>query len=137
MASSLHVWHNHLLRALPEATLQRWLPQLASEHLTAGRALHDASDLLSYAWFPTSAIVSLLNVTSEGASTEIAVIGCEALVGLELFMAGTILPGQAVAQSAGHVFRLPADVARAEFVQSLPVMQLMLDGMQSLVLAAA
>lgn len=133
MASSLDVWHNHLLHALPEATLQRWLPQLESQHLTAGRVLHDANDLLSYAWFPTSAIVSLLNVTSDGASTEIAVIGCEALVGLELFMDGTTLPGQAVVQSAGHAFRLPADAGRDEFARSPSVMRLMLSSLQALI----
>jgi CRP-like cAMP-binding protein len=126
------VRQNHLLRALPEAALQRWLPHLEPLVLPARRVLHESCDSLSHAWFPTTAIVSLLNVTNEGASTEIAVIGREGLVGMELFMDGTTLPGQAVVQSAGHVFRLKAAVAKDEFASSAPVMQLMLRCMQAL-----
>jgi len=133
MSSTPQVWQNHLLRALPEAALRRWLPQLEPQHLVAGRVLYDASDRLSHAWFPTTAIVSLLNTTNEGASTEIAVVGCEGLVGMELFMDGTTLPGQAVVQSGGHAFRLRADAARDGFGQSGAVMQLMLRSLQALI----
>ena len=45
-----------------------------------------------------------------GASTEIAVIGSEGVVGIALFMGGESTPSRAVVQSVGHGYRLNAVV---------------------------
>jgi hypothetical protein len=59
-------------------------------------------------YFPTTAIVSLLYVLEDGASTEIAVVGNEGILGISLFMGGDTTPNRAVVQSAGWSYRLDA-----------------------------
>ena len=63
---------------------------------------------MSYVYFPTNSIVSLLYVMEDGASAEIAVVGNEGLVGIALFMGGETTPSRAVVQSAGYGYRLRA-----------------------------
>jgi CRP-like cAMP-binding protein len=70
---------------------------------------------MSYMYFPTTSIVSLLYVMENGASAEIAITGNEGLVGISLFMGGESTPSRAVVQSAGHGYRLKASTMKQEF----------------------
>jgi hypothetical protein len=99
---------NHLLAALPQAELRRWLPFLESVDLLLGDVLYEPGIALNHVYFPTTAIVSLLYVMENGASAEIAVVGNEGIVGVSLFMGGGSTPSRAVVQSAGQGFRLQA-----------------------------
>jgi hypothetical protein len=49
-------------------------------------------------------------VMEDGASAEIAIVGNEGILGISLFMGGNTTPSRAVVQSAGHAFRLRADL---------------------------
>jgi hypothetical protein len=55
---------------------------------------------------PNDDIISLFHVMGNGASAEIAIVGCEGILGISLFMDGGTTPSGAVVQSAGHGFRL-------------------------------
>lgn len=123
---------NRLLEALPEAEWQRWLPHLEWVNLPQGRVLHESGRALDHAYFPTTATVSLLNVTQDGASTEIAAVGNEGVVGTSLFMGGHSSCSRAVVQSAGFGFRLEARAIHGEFERSGTVMRLMLRYTQAL-----
>ncbi|MDZ4357465.1 MAG: Crp/Fnr family transcriptional regulator [Variovorax sp.] len=124
---------NQLLASLPDAEWQRWLPQLELVDLPLGKVLYESGGQMSYVYFPTNAIVSLLYVLENGASAEIAVVGCEGVVGISIFMGGGSTPSRALVQSAGKGFRLRADVIKAEFERSGPVMHLMLRYTQALI----
>ena len=124
---------NQLLAALPEAEWLRWLPQLEPVHLSLGQVLYESGARMTYVYFPTSAIVSLLHVLENGASTEIAVVGFEGVVGVSIFMGGGSTPSRAVVQSAGMGFRLRSDAIEQEFGRSGPVMHLMLRYTQALI----
>ena len=89
--------------------------------------------MLSHAYFPTTAIVSLMYVTESGASAEIAVVGNEGIVGVPLFMGGGSTPSRAVVQSAGEGFRMPGHGIREEFARSAAVMHLLLRYTQALI----
>ena len=123
---------NCLLARLPDASWQRWLPQLEWVDFHQGQVLHESGVSPSHAYFPTTAILSLLNVTQDGASTEIAAVGKEGLVGVSLFMGGVSTCSRAVVQSAGFGLRLKAQAMRAEFERSSEVMQLLLRYTQAL-----
>ena len=84
-------------------------------------------------YFPSTAIVSLLYVMENGASAEIAVVGNEGLVGISLFMGGESTPSRAVAQSAGHRFRLRAQFMKDEFHRAGSVLHLSLRYTQALI----
>jgi hypothetical protein len=124
---------NKLLAALPSAEWQRWIPQLEAVHLPLGQVLSDSGRTMTHAYFPTSAIVSLLYVMENGSSAEIAVVGNEGVVGISLFMGGESTPSRAVVQSAGKGFRLRSSVMKQEFNASHPVMHLMLRYTQALI----
>ena len=123
---------NQLLAALPDAEWQRWLPQLELVDLSLGKVLYESGNTLSHAYFPTTAIVSLLYVMENGSSAEIAVVGKEGVVGISLFMGGESTPSRAVVQSAGHGFRLKAQIIKDEFKRA-PVMHLLLRYTQALI----
>jgi CRP-like cAMP-binding protein len=75
----------------------------------------ESGDHLHYAYFPTTAIVSLLYVIENGASAEIAIVGNEGLIGVALFMGGRTMPNWAVVQSAGYAYRLRGTLLQQEF----------------------
>ncbi|BAL24329.1 transcriptional regulator, Crp/Fnr family [Azoarcus sp. KH32C] len=70
---------------------------------------------MRHVYFPIDVIVSLLYVMEDGASAEIAVVGNEGIVGVSLFMGGETTPSRAIVRSAGHAYRLKAQVLKAEF----------------------
>ncbi len=106
---------NRLLAALPDSDYQRLLPSLELVSLPLGQVVYEAGGSQPYIYFPTDSIVSLLYVMENGASAEIAMTGCEGLVGIALFMGGETTPSRAVVQSAGVGYRLRAAVLKKEF----------------------
>jgi CRP-like cAMP-binding protein len=107
--------HNHLLAALPAEDYARLLPDLELIPMPLGWALYESGGRMSYLYFPTTSIVSLLYVMESGASAEIAITGNEGLVGISLFMGGETTPSRAVVQSAGKGYRLKANALKKEF----------------------
>lgn len=88
----------------------RWQSHVESVELSRGQVLCESEAEPAYAYFPTTAIVSLVSTTLEGDSTETAVVGHEGIVGFSLFMGGNQTPGEAVVQNAGHAYRIRAHV---------------------------
>lgn len=128
-----HPLSNHLLAALPLSETQPWLSQLELVDMPLGQVLYESGKAQPYVYFPTTAIVSLLYVTENGSSAEIAVVGFEGIVGVSLFMGGETSPSRAVVQSAGHGFRLRARVLQDVFDHSVPVRHLLLRYAQALI----
>lgn len=106
---------NHLLDALPSAEYERLFPHLELVPMPLGDVLYESGDKLRYAYFPTTCIVSKLYVTENGASTEIAVVGNDGIIGAALFMGGGTMPNRAVVQSAGYAYRLRGHLLIKEF----------------------
>ena len=123
---------NRLLSALPDGEWQRWLPQLEAVEMPLGQVLYESGTTLGHVYFPTTAIVSLLYVMENRAPAEIAVVGNEGIVGISLFMGGESTTSRAVVQSAGHGFRLKAQVIKEEFNRA-PVLHLLLRYTQALI----
>ena len=132
--SALHSAHqNHLLDALPEDDYQRLESHLELLAMPLGEVLYEPGTTMRYVYFPTSAIVSLLYVMEDGASAEIAIVGNEGMLGISLFMGGESTPSRAVVQSAGHGFRLRAQLLKDEFGRFGPTMHLLLRYTQALI----
>ncbi len=106
---------NRLLAALPGEDYEALVPFLEPVELPLGMALYESGGVQGYVYFPTSAIVSLLYVLADGSSAEIAVTGCEGLVGIALFMGGETTPSRAVVQSAGTGYRIKAAALKTKF----------------------
>ena len=133
MVPALNPRQNRLLAAIPDSEWTRWVPHLEPVTLPLGKALYESGARLSYVYFPTTAIVSLLYVMEDGASAEIAVVGREGIVGISLFMGGDSTTNRAIVQSAGRGFRLKANLMLQEFNRAGPVLHLLLRYTQALI----
>jgi CRP-like cAMP-binding protein len=133
MSSATRPEHNLLLDGLPAADHARLAPYLEPVALPLGLVIFESGSKLRHLYFPTSGIVSLLYSMENGASTEIAVIGNEGVVGIALFMGGESTPSRAIVQSAGHGYRLKAAVLKAEFELGGPLQHLLLRYTQALI----
>lgn len=102
-----------------------------------GDTVYEPGGQLQHVYFPTTAIVSLLYVMESGASAEIAGVGNEGIVGISLFMGGDSTPSSAVVQTAGHSFRLNAELLKKEFERFGPTMYLLLRYTQGLTVQMA
>jgi CRP-like cAMP-binding protein len=125
--------NNRLLAALPEEQLQAWQPLFVTITLSLGDVLYEPGSPLNHIYFPVSGIVSILEVLANGASAQIAVVGCEGLVGMPVFIGGGPARNSAVVQSAGVALRIDAEVVRSEFQRGGPVMHLFLRFTQALI----
>lgn len=124
---------NHILAALPAQDYKRLLPDLELVPMPLGSAVYESGAHMSYVYFPTTSIVSLLYVMEDGASAEIAVVGNCGLVGVSLFMGGESTPSRAVVQSAGNGYRLRAGVLKREFAMGGNLQHLALRYTQALI----
>jgi len=124
---------NGLLAALPRADYERLSGSLELVPLPLGRAVYEAGGQLDYVYFPTDCIVSLLSVTQDGSSAEIAIAGNEGLVGIALFMGGETTSSRAVVQNAGYAYRAPAALIKQEFNRGGALQLLLLRYTQALI----
>ena len=124
---------NHLLAALAMDEYHRIAPQLERVDLKLGDSLVEAGKEMRHVYFPTDSIVSLLCVIDSGASTEIAVVGNEGIVGISLFMGGETTPSRAVVQSAGSAYRLRGPLIKDEFYRAGALQNLLLRYTQALI----
>jgi CRP-like cAMP-binding protein len=124
---------NHLLAALPSVEFDRLLPDLELINLRLGDVLHESGGKLQYAYFPTTAIISLHYLLENGGSSEIAGIGNEGVLGVNLLMGGNTTPSRAVVQTAGFGYRIKAQILMDEFQLAGSVMRLMLRYTQALI----
>ena len=106
---------NYLLAALSAAESEPLAAHLQLVPMRLGEILYEPGDQMRYAYFPTTAIVSLYYVTESGASAETAGVGNEGVVGIPLFLGGGSTPSAAVVQTAGHAYRLEGRLLKQEF----------------------
>jgi CRP-like cAMP-binding protein len=123
---------NRILAALSPAEFGRLAPHLQAVPMRLGETLYEPGGQLQYAYFPTTAIVSLLYVLESGASAEIAGVGNEGVLGIALFMGGNTTPSSAVVQTAGYGYRLPGRLLKEEFDRSGLMQRLLLRYTQAL-----
>ncbi len=135
--TALKKWQNRLLEALPEDTWQRLAPQFERVELSAGNVLYECGTPLKYVYFPVTSIISLLYVTSDGASSQVAMVGLEGVVGMSLFTGGETSSTCAVVQSSGCALRLRASVLEQEFSAGGALSEVLLRYTQSLLIQMA
>jgi len=118
--------HNRLLAALPADVYERLLPDLEPVSLPLGWRVHSAGEGEKHVYFLTAGIVCRLYETQTGASARLAVTGSEGVVGVASFLGGESTLTRAVVLSAGHAYRLAADIAKCEFARGGPLLNLLL-----------
>jgi CRP-like cAMP-binding protein len=110
-----HPTQNRLLAALPPIELADLAPHLELVHLLPGDVLCKAGEQLSYAYFPTSSVISIHCILENGTLSEFTSVGREGMLGVSLFMGGGDTQSSVTVQSAGYGYRLKAAFLLQEF----------------------
>lgn len=124
---------NRLLAALPQVEYEHLLPNLESVPLPVGHSVHGAGDRQNFLYFITAGIVSRFYVTENGASSDIAITGNEGVIGIASFLGGDSTRSEAVVVSAGHAYRLRADLLQCEIEHHASLLRLLLAYTQALI----
>jgi CRP-like cAMP-binding protein len=124
---------NLILAALPNDVYKKLLPELEFVEMPLGHPLYESGGRLQHVYFPVEGIVSLLYVTEAGSSAELAVVGCEGMVGVSLFMGGETTPNRAVVQSACKAYRMPAASLKTSFAEGGALQLILLKFTQALI----
>ena len=104
-----------LLDHLPADVCARLAPNLQPMALPTGKVLYESGTTQSHMYFVRSGIVSLLYVTENGESGEIAMVGNEGVVGVALQVDSHTTPTRAVVTAAGDAIALKGEAIDREF----------------------
>lgn len=124
---------NCLFQSIPDAEWARLLPNIEEIEMPLGQTLCEPGEKLSYIYFPSSAIVSLVHELENGTAAEVAVVGKEGLIGISIFMGGETSTTTATIKSAGYGYRIKSEILLKEFNASTSLMQLFLRFTQALI----
>jgi CRP-like cAMP-binding protein len=123
---------NQLLAALPLEEYHRLQPHLEIVCLARRQILHEINEPLTYVYFPTQALTSLVSLMEDGATIEVGVVGKDGMVGLPICWGGNSATTQAIVQIPGEAVRMTADRFKAEFDRHEALYRLILLYTQSL-----
>jgi CRP-like cAMP-binding protein len=128
---------NHLLAGLPMVELNRLLTHLERVEMSVGDVIYQYGSQSRYVYFPATSIVSLVYEMEDGASSEVAIVGSEGMVGVWLLLAGESMPGLAAVQCGGHGYRLCSRILKEECDRSKALHQALLHYTQALLVEIA
>lgn len=105
---------NALLATLSSDERQRFLRKCDRVQLPKGRILIDIDDPVEHAYFPTNGLLSLMAVTQQDQSLELAMVGNEGFIGLPIVLDGDVAPYQATVQVGSEAWCIRAGSLRSE-----------------------
>jgi CRP-like cAMP-binding protein len=117
---------NQLLAALPQIDFERLSPHLQLTHLPHGRVLFEAGEHIRYAHFPTNGLVSLLCVTENGETVEVAATGNEGMLGIPIILEAGLTLHRCLVHIPSDALRIHSDVLKTEFKRSDQLKNLLL-----------
>jgi CRP-like cAMP-binding protein len=123
---------NHLLASLRGDEFDRVLSKLELTTFRLGDVIYESGERINYAYFPTTAIVSMLYIMENGGTAEIGIIGNDGMVGISLFLGGETTTSRAIIQSAGDAFRMHPKDLKDEFTRAGRLQDLLLRYAQAL-----
>lgn len=117
---------NFILGQIPKAEYRRIAPKLEYVSLTLGEVVYETGQEKDHVYFPVDGIISIIEILEDGASSELALIGREGMLGITAVLGGKSETSRAVVQSAGGAFHLPVKTLVDEFHGSARLMELIL-----------
>jgi len=124
---------NRLLAALPRVECERLIPHLELVHLPRGKILFDAGALIRHAYFPVKGVISLLGMTEDGETVEVAMVGNEGMLGIPIILRVGIALHRSMVQIPADALRIRSDVLKLEFNRNGKLQDLLLGFTHSLI----
>lgn len=113
---------NLILHTLPPEEYRRLQPHLKPVYLQQGSVLVGLREPIRQLYFPTTAILSWINASTDGDAVEVGITGFEGMVGTTLLFNQEVAPWQVQVQLSGQSFQLSADIF-LEVLPHAPVLQ--------------
>lgn len=124
---------NHLLAEMSQTEWAELEPYMEEVDFSVNQVLCESGKTPAYMYFPTTAIVSLLYITESGASSEVAIVGNDGVVGISLILSGSNSPNQALVQCAGKGYRMRALAAKSAINRDGAMLNIMLRYSQAMI----
>lgn len=109
---------NAVLAALPTRERNEAHRSARLFALDFGATILRANTRSEYAFFPIRGAISLVRDLSGGATVEVGIVGCEGMVGVDIFMDAPTQLNNAIVQGAGSAWRMSAEYLLARFRKS-------------------
>ena len=109
---------NRLIAALPSADHQRLLEALQPVSLTVRQPLYEAGEPIKFVYFPLSGVHSIVSIVTDGDTVEVATVGNEGMVGIQMFLGGRSTRDEAFCQVPGDLLRMRAARFQDEVLRS-------------------
>lgn len=123
MLDSVHTLatvNNKLLSALPRAEFELVQPYLKTCSFRLGQIIYQEGDTIGNVYFPKYGMISLLSMTEDGHTVEVAYTSDEGIVGLPIFLGRNEMPYQAMAQSKVECLYVESEVI-VKLFKELPI----------------
>jgi CRP-like cAMP-binding protein len=103
---------NFILGALPDEEYARLRERLEPVDLDLKQMIYETDQPIRHAYFPTSAVLSMISQVDGEAAVEVATIGREGMAGLPVFLGVGASPNTIFAQIPGLALRMRAEQLR-------------------------
>jgi CRP-like cAMP-binding protein len=100
---------NFILGALPDEEYARLRERLEPVDLDLKQMIYETDQPIRHAYFPTSAVLSMISQVDGAAAVEVATIGREGMAGLPVFLGVSASPNTIFAQIPGAALRMRAE----------------------------
>jgi CRP-like cAMP-binding protein len=118
---------NRLLDALPRPDRDALVEGMRRLRLEQRQVLWEADEPVRAVHFPLTGVISLLTVTRDGSSVELATVGNEGMAGVAVFLGTRVKPvGRAVSQIPGDALVMDPDRFEAHVAERPKLRELML-----------
>jgi CRP-like cAMP-binding protein len=117
---------NRLLLSIPDREFDLLRPSLEFQELPHHQILHEPGQRIEFAYFLNRGMASLVILTSDGRSVEVAIVGREGLVGTPLAVGLERGPYRAIIQISADGFRVKANTL-AEALSKSPELRTILN----------
>jgi CRP-like cAMP-binding protein len=121
-----NIVRNALLLSAPDEEYARIRPHLELMALPHRHILHEGGDKFPFACFLNDGLVSLVVLTTDGRSVEVAVVGREGLIGMSLALGVNRGPYRAIVQIGGSGMCIRSE-ALADILPETPRLRLLLN----------
>ena len=106
---------NHLLFSLPSDVRKRLTPHLERIDAELNQKVYGPYEEIEHVYFPINSIVSIVASTETGEMAEVAVVGREGAVGIDIAIGANKSPHLSMFQIAGPAFRISGAEFEKEF----------------------
>jgi len=117
---------NGLLARLSAGDFALLAPNLEWVDLKLATVLHEANEVVEFAYFPTAGICSVIAENATGVRIETGIIGKEGFIGIPIVLFSGSTPSQILVQAEGRALRIAKENLRKAMIKSQLILALLL-----------